>query len=110
MYGILGGLLELVNLLGGIVLWILIGAPAWKKNRTARWSRVLIGSIPTGLLLATVPVVSVWIIEGGPNDSASIARLITTAIVSALVCILGVCGLASLLEVLRKAIDHDRNG
>lgn len=50
-----GGLLGLLNLLGGGVLFLLIGKPAFKPdNQVARWCRLIIGCLIIGPILGCV--------------------------------------------------------
>ena len=105
MYGILGGLLELVNISGGIVLWCLIGEPAWRINKTARWARILIGSIPSGIILA---IIATLLIQGLISESFVETNVIATFVIASLCGIVAVALLATFLEVLRKSIEEDR--
>ena len=109
MYGILGGLLEVVNILGGIVLWCLIGQPAWKKNTTARWSRILVGSIPSGFILGVVgaPLLYYFL----PVDLLEDTPPLIWAIIGFSTCgVFVVALLASILEGLRRwIVEEDRS-
>lgn len=51
MYGMGGGLLGLVQALGGLLLFLLIGTRAWKKTLGAQLLRVLFGGSIIGFLL-----------------------------------------------------------
>ena len=51
MSGLLGSILEIVNVIGGIVLTILIGRIAWKDSEPARMFRLVFGSVLVGEIL-----------------------------------------------------------
>ncbi len=55
MGGLFGGLLGLVNLVGGLILYLLIGAKAWRENEKGRDARRRTGAIfiaiPLGFIL-----------------------------------------------------------
>ena len=52
MKGLFGGILGLINLLGGAILTVLIGGLAW-RNR-ARWARIVIGAFLLGVVVGGV--------------------------------------------------------
>jgi hypothetical protein len=54
MGGIFGGFLQATNAVGGIVLHVLIGSPAWRNSDIARGFRLLFGGFAAGLIPATV--------------------------------------------------------
>lgn len=45
MTGLLGGILFLVNIIGGSLLFLLIGRIAWKDSEGATWVRIITGSL-----------------------------------------------------------------
>lgn len=53
MSGLFGGILEFVNILGGVILYLLIGKKAWKHSNTTRYARLNFGGIFVGFVLAT---------------------------------------------------------
>jgi|ERR1051325_3119026 TRAP-type uncharacterized transport system fused permease subunit len=54
MGGLLGGILWLVNIIGGGVLYILVGMAAWRDTSKARWIRVLLGGWVLGLVVGLI--------------------------------------------------------
>lgn len=100
MYGILGGLLELVNVLGGFVLWVLIGKAAWRTNKAGRWARVIAGGLPCGIALTIVYFLFVLSYSGKYDVAGIIAFCLIVSII--------IAGLASVLEFIRQAIDKDK--
>ena|SRR5918912_1651197 len=56
MGGLFGGLLGLFSVIGGGLLYLLIGKAAWKDNQTASWWRVILGGIIVGLILGFICV------------------------------------------------------
>ncbi len=105
MYGILGGLLEVVNVAGGIVLWALIGKPAWRENTTARWARILTGSVPCGLGLSLILVTASLPLI--PADTPPADVYVLEGVI--LICgPFAVALVAILLEILRRSIEADK--
>lgn len=51
MGGLFGGLLDLVNVMGGGILYLLIGSKAWKDSKEGRFFRLASGTIGLGLIL-----------------------------------------------------------
>lgn len=49
MGGIFGGFLEAMNVIGGGLLYLLVGSAAWRETGRARWYRVNTGSVIVGL-------------------------------------------------------------
>lgn len=54
MGGIFGGVIELVNLLGGCFLYVLIGKKAWKETNSVRAYRIFFGGLICGAVLGPV--------------------------------------------------------
>src|SRR5438067_5984442 len=104
MGGVLGGLLEGVNYVGGVVLRCLIGEAARKPNRTARWARLLIGSMPCGLLLSAI-LIAAFELAGWPEsfDSNRMEMRIYFGILGPLT----ITVFAVSLELLRESIETD---
>ena len=104
MGGVLGGLLEGVNYVGEVVLRCLIGEVSRKQNATARWARLLVGSIPWGALVAVVTVI-IFEVAGWPDSLASNRTEMRVFI--GVTGPLSVALLASGLELLRERIEKD---
>ena len=98
MSGILGCLLETVNVLGGVILWALIGKPAWRPTSAARWARVLAGSVPCGIAFMIV-----WIIFAVRYYEVSGLILATP------IFIFFAAVPISILEIIRRAIDEEKS-
>ena len=54
MSGLFGGYLYLVELVGGFVLYILIGGKAWKKSDDGRFFRLALGALSIGGVLGAI--------------------------------------------------------
>jgi hypothetical protein len=50
MGGIFGGLLEAINMLGGGILYVLIGSNAWRVGQLARWCRLAAAAYLIGIV------------------------------------------------------------
>ena len=51
MTGLFGGILAIVEFIGGCILFVLIGGRAWKADQTARGYRLNIGGTLGGFLI-----------------------------------------------------------
>jgi hypothetical protein len=50
MKGIFGGIISLINIIGGCIIFLLIGERAWKESNTGRRWRLAYGSLCCGLV------------------------------------------------------------
>jgi formate/nitrite transporter FocA (FNT family) len=107
MHGIFGGFLGLLNILGGGVLLLLIGwTAATKRNRRARWARILIGSIPAGAFVGfTVPLLIQVLQDYWEYHVFEFNDLFSIELISVPLGMLAVAGIACLLEYLREIIE-----
>jgi hypothetical protein len=53
MGGVFGGLLGLINAVGGAVLYVLLGSKAWRESEQGRKERRNMGSLVFGLALGS---------------------------------------------------------
>lgn len=54
MYSAFGGILGFFNVIGGCVLYILVGSKAWGKTYKSRWWRVVFGGAVLGFIVGTI--------------------------------------------------------
>lgn len=92
MTGLFRGLLEIVNLLGGTVLFILVGSKAWAKSRTGRNFRLTFGGLVIGIVAAVVTYYQLR-----PMSDPSPICCVPVGLIAA------VFG----LELIRKALEDD---
>jgi hypothetical protein len=104
MSGLFGGILELINIVGRLVLALLIGwTAASKKSSGARWARVAFGSIFVGWVVGGFGVyIAFTSIEDIPKDTATMICL--AALIGLPVLILTV---SIFLEILKRHIEDD---
>jgi hypothetical protein len=112
MGGMFGGLLGLLNLLGGGVLFLLIGTPALEpNNQVARWWRLIIGSLIIGPILGCVifriiytPSTNIEYI-GGQRTEVVYPIPATLYIPASIFGAIGLAFLVLVLEFIRQGIE-----
>jgi hypothetical protein len=67
MGGLFGGFLSLINVVGGHILHVLIGSPAWKDKKKARQARLTAGTTALGSIVAGTAG-SIWFLAIVLND------------------------------------------
>lgn len=108
MGGIFGGLLGLFNVVGMVILWAFIGTKsARRQNQTARWWRLILGSLSLGAGLGLI-FFNLFGASGGQSygagrhDSSSwVESLAYIAISSVLLALI-----VTILELIKLSIDE----
>lgn len=95
MGGMFGGILSLVNAIGGCILYVLIGSIAWKDKKDARDFRIGMGGFALGTIVGAV--VYMWVLDNRDNKLPNLV----VAVVGGLI---GFMVLASLLDWIRTSI------
>lgn len=68
MGGLFGGILGLINIIGGGILYALLGSPAWRPTSRGRWVRVLFGGATLGVV--TYALFYYFVVRGSNNLSS----------------------------------------
>lgn len=107
MAGILGGLLEVIHLLGGYIFFLLIGRRAWSETTLGRSIRLTIGGSLLGVFVG-VAFVFIWpYVPAKVVNGATVSE--STGLLPAQALFLGL-GLTILvtwgLEAIRLAIEE----
>lgn len=106
MSGLLGGILELINVIGGLVLMLLIGMAAWRKTGRARWARIAFGGIFFGFALGwLLSLVAFTYIGDTPKPSSDLVGFIYTGAFFGLPILILVISI--FLEILKRHIEED---
>ena len=94
MGGAFKGILEVVNVAGGAVLFLLIGRRAWSKSRFGRNVRLGIGSLSIGLIVGTI---AIFVIQPQPGDETA-PKVFCCAPIGLLILVIVIEGIRSVLE------------
>ena len=104
MGGKSGGLLWLADKIGGIVLYILIGARAFVENDRATWIRLCFGSCVLGLISGLILLIIYWLRPFPLGEDKTSRYLIVFLAVPALFLVL-----IYILESIKKSLEKTRN-
>ena len=96
MSGVLGGLLGLINIVGGAVLFILVGNKAWGKSDTARWLRLIFGGVSSGYGIGTTLFLNVSVDQYSTDWRPGVCFALIPFL--SVMCILGLEGLRRVLK------------
>lgn len=113
MGGVFGGMLSLIEPVGGVVLYFLIGEKAWKDSGGGRFARLAFGAIFIGMFLGAMIGATVGMVLSlfAPAHEAGIpltvVSMLTVGFVGWLVGLIGLPLFVFVLEMIRRALEDD---